>query len=70
SAGAQCAHVNHVSTQLPYAITVAAVSFIAYIVAGLTQNLNIVVSCIISWIVGLAALFGVLIFMKNKVSKK
>ena len=70
SAGAQCTHVNHVSTQLPYAITVAAVSFIAYIVAGLTQNLNIVVSCIISWIVSLAALFGVLIFMKKKVSKK
>ena len=68
SAGAQCTHVNHVSTQLPYAITVAAVSFIAYIVAGLTQNLNIVVSCIISWIVSLAALFGVLIFMKKKVS--
>ena len=70
SAGAQCTHVNHVSTQLPYAITVAAVSFIAYIVAGLTQNLNIVVSCIISWIVSLAALFGVLIFMKKTVSKK
>ena len=70
SAGAQCTHVNHVSTQLPYAITVAAVSFIAYIVAGLTQNLNIVVSGIISWIVSLAALFGVLIFMKKKVSKK
>ena len=70
SAGAQCTHVNHVSTQLPYAITVAAVSFIAYIVAGLTQNMNIVVSGIISWIVGLAALFGVLIFMKKKVSKK
>ena len=68
SAGAQCTHVNHVSTQLPYAITVAAVSFIAYIVAGLTQNMNIVVSGIISWIVGLAALFGVLIFMKKKVS--
>ncbi len=68
SAGAQCTHVNHVSTQLPYAITVAAVSFIAYIVAGLTQNLNIVVSGIISWIVSLAALFGVLIFMKKKVS--
>ena len=70
SAGAQCTHVNHVSTQLPYAITVAAVSFIAYIVAGLTQNMNIVVSGIISWIVGLAALFGVLIFMKKEVSKK
>ena len=34
SAGAQCDHVNHVSTQLPYAITVAAVSFVSYLVAG------------------------------------
>lgn len=38
SAGAQCNHVNHVSTQLPYAITVAVVSFVTYIVAGLTQS--------------------------------
>ena len=34
SAGAQCDHVNHVSTQLPYAITVAAVSFVSYVIAG------------------------------------
>ena len=34
SAGAQCDHVNHVSTQLPYAITVAAVSFVSYLIAG------------------------------------
>ncbi|MBQ9565982.1 MAG: Na+/H+ antiporter NhaC family protein, partial [Synergistaceae bacterium] len=34
SAGAQCDHVTHVSTQLPYAITVAAVSFVAYVIAG------------------------------------
>ena len=38
SAGGQCNHVNHVSTQLPYAITVAAVSFVTYIVAGFTQS--------------------------------
>ena len=38
SAGAQCDHVNHVSTQLPYAITCAAVSFVAYIIAGFIQN--------------------------------
>ena len=38
SAGAQIEHVNHVSTQLPYAISVAAVSFVTYIVAGLVQN--------------------------------
>ena len=38
SAGAQCNHVNHVATQLPYAITVAAVSFVCFIIAGLIRN--------------------------------
>ena len=38
SAGAQCDHVNHVSTQLPYAITAAAVSFVSYIIAGFIPN--------------------------------
>lgn len=38
SAGAQCDHVNHVSTQLPYAITAAAVSFVSYIIAGFVQT--------------------------------
>jgi Na+/H+ antiporter NhaC len=42
SAGAQCNHVNHVSTQLPYAITVAAVSFFCYILAGMIQSWIIV----------------------------
>ncbi len=38
SAGAQCNHVNHVTTQLPYAVTCAVVSFVAYIIAGFVQN--------------------------------
>ena len=38
SAGAQCDHVNHVSTQLPYAITCAAVSCVSYIIAGFVPN--------------------------------
>ena len=38
SAGAQCNHLNHVSTQLPYALTVAAVTFVSYIIAGFVQN--------------------------------
>ncbi|MBR0444807.1 MAG: Na+/H+ antiporter NhaC family protein [Clostridia bacterium] len=42
SAGAQCDHVTHVSTQLPYAITVAAVSFVSYLLAGLLPNALIV----------------------------
>ena len=38
SAGAQCDHVSHVSTQLPYAITVAAVSFVSYVIAGFVKS--------------------------------
>ena len=38
SAGGQCNHLNHVSTQIPYAITVAAISFVMYIIAGFVQN--------------------------------
>ena len=41
SAGGQCNHINHVSTQLPYAITVAAVSFVSYIIAGFVKNVYI-----------------------------
>jgi len=41
SAGGQCNHLNHVSTQLPYAITVAAVSFVSYIIAGFVKNVYI-----------------------------
>ena len=41
SAGAQCEHVNHVSTQLPYALTVAAVSFVAYLITGFVQSWGI-----------------------------
>ena len=42
SAGAQCNHINHVSTQLPYSLTVAGISFVAYIVAGFVPNWIIV----------------------------
>jgi Na+/H+ antiporter NhaC len=41
SAGAQCHHVNHVSTQIPYALTVAAVSAVAYVISGFVQNVFI-----------------------------
>ncbi len=42
SAGAQCNHVTHVSTQLPYAMTVAGVSFLSYVLAGFVPNAIIV----------------------------
>ncbi len=47
SAGAQCNHINHVSTQIPYAITVAAISFVGFILAGLIQNVLIVLPIMI-----------------------
>ena len=45
STGAQCDHVNHVSTQLPYAMTVAGVSLAGYILAGLVHNVFVVLGC-------------------------
>lgn len=42
SAGAQCDHVNHVSTQIPYAFTVALISFVGYVIAGFVQNVFVV----------------------------
>src|SRR5699024_3892267 len=41
STGAQCYHLNHVATQMPYAVTVAAVAFVNYIIAGQIQNVVI-----------------------------
>ncbi len=52
SAGAQCDHVTHVSTQLPYAITVAAVSFVAYIIAGIMPNAFIALPVAILLMIG------------------
>ena len=69
SAGAQCEHVKHVSTQLPYAISIAVVSFLTYVVAGLTTGLGIVASAVISWMFGIAALLCFLVFMKKRVTK-
>ena len=58
SAGAKCNHVHHVSTQLPYAITVAAVSFVTYIVAGFTK------SALISLPVGIILMIGTLYLLR------
>ncbi len=55
SAGAQCDHVSHVSTQLPYAITVAAVSFVGYIIAGFVQNVYVTLG--VSAVLLIATLF-------------
>lgn len=52
SAGAQCDHVTHVSTQLPYAFTVAGVSFVSYIIAGLIPNAVVVLPIAIVLMIG------------------
>ena len=69
SAGAQCNHVSHVATQIPYAMTVAAVSFVTFIVAGLTSKLNIALCSIISLCFGVALLLAALLFLKKRVEK-
>ena len=63
SAGAQCNHMNHVSTQLPYALTVAGISFVTYIVAGFVQN------AYISLGFGLVLTIGTLFVIKALTSK-
>ena len=64
SAGAQCVHVNHVSTQLPYAIAVAVISFICYIVAGFVQNVFICLG------LGIVLVIGFLLFVKKMYKNK
>ena len=76
SAGAQCNHINHVNTQLPYAITVAGVSFVTYIVAGITQSfiasyaLNAVISLAVGIVLTLVTLFVIKTVTKDKKAAK
>ena len=64
SAGAKCNHLNHVSTQLPYAITVAAVSFVVYVISAFIQNAFILLA------IGIALMVGTLFVIRAIVSKK
>ena len=64
SAGAQCDHVNHVSTQLPYAITCAAVSFVAYIIAGFIPNAFIALP------IAIVLMLATLLVIKKVTAKK
>lgn len=63
SAGAECDHVNHVNTQLPYALCVAGVSFVCYLVAGFTR------SAVISLLLGIVLVVGGLFLVKIKFGK-
>ena len=64
SAGAQCDHVNHVSTQLPYAISCAVISGISYLIAGLLAINGL--PGIIALPVGIVMMIGFLMFMKSR----
>ena len=69
STGAQCDHLQHVTSQIPYALTVGAVSLVAFLIAGITSSLGFGLSLLISWIVALVGLFGVLFFIKFRQKK-
>ena len=64
SAGAHCYHLNHVFTQIPYALTVAGVAFVSFILAGLIQNV------VINLIIAVALMVGTLLVIKTIVAKK
>ncbi len=64
SAGAHCFHLNHVSTQIPYAVTVVAVSFVSFILAGLIQN---VVICLA---IAIVLMLATLLVIRAIVTKK
>ena len=63
SAGAQCDHLLHVTTQLPYALTVASVSFLTFLVAGFTK------SATLSLAFGTLSLFLLLLFIRKKTKR-
>ena len=64
SAGAQCEHMNHVSTQVPYVLTVAAISFVCFIVAGFVQN------AVICLIFGVLLTIATLFVLRAKFGEK
>lgn len=71
SAGAQSNHVNHVSTQLPYAVTVAVVSGVTYLLAGIVQNFaGTVMTAVICLPVGIVLMIGTLLVIRSVTNKQ
>jgi Na+/H+ antiporter NhaC len=64
SAGAQCNHLNHVSTQIPYAVTVAAISFVMYLVSAFITN------AIVLLVIGALLTVATLFVIKKVTAKK
>ena len=69
SAGAECNHVDHVNTQLPYAALVATIAAISYIVAGACASIGGVVSCLVLWACALV-MFAAAVFVIKYLNKK
>ena len=67
SAGAECNHINHVSTQMPYAITVAIISFVMFVIAGFVQNVWICLP--LGIILTVATVFGIKYLEERKGNK-
>ncbi len=70
SAGAHCDHVNHVSTQLPYAMTAAGVSFVGYIIAGIIGYTSESSVALVSTVITLVLMVAVVLFIKKREAKK
>ncbi len=64
STGGNCNHVDHVKTQLPYAGTIAIITFIVYVIAGFIVTLGSVLTALIMWAVALVLFAGVVVFIK------
>ena len=64
SAGANVNHIEHVSTQVPYALTVAAVAFVCFVIAGFVQNAFICLG------IGLVLIIGVLFVLRSTIGKQ
>ncbi len=68
SAGAECEHLNHVSTQIPYAIYVATISFVCYVIAGFIPNALIMLPLSFALMIG--SLIATKIIVKKYYAKK
>lgn len=70
SAGAQCNHINHVNTQLPYALTVAGISFVTYVLAGIVQSVVASYALVAAITLGFGVIATVAILLVIKTATK
>ena len=70
STGGNCNHVDHVKTQLPYAMMIAAIAFVAYIVGGLMCSFGNLLASVVLWAVALVVFVAVVLILKAVNKKK